>query len=192
MLAASIRSGALAFLLLVPFIPGEVNPRNVFISALLALPGLYFLLSSSLAEDATRQYVIADPDSAGAIFRAMLVLASAIFFFFLLKTRWAERYPSDFKLVYLGAWLMFLPVPLTLYSSVIGDRFAYYLMPIQAMIFARARYLLPRNNWMLIAIHGTLAVFLLVWITYSTLFKGCYIPYQSWLFSMPNSSRYIY
>ena len=192
LLAASIHSSALAFLLLVPFIPGEVSLRNVLISTLLALPGLYFMLSSSLAEEAAQQYVIADPDAAGAIFRSILVLGTALFFFYFLKRKWSKLYPSDIKLVYLSAWLMLLPVPLALYSSVIGDRLAYYLMPFQAMIFARARYLLPRSNWVLIAAHAALALFLLVWIKYSTHFQLCYTPYQSWLLSMPNSIRYIY
>jgi len=74
--------------------------------------------------------------------------------------------------------LLLLPV-----SSVIADRFSYYLIPIQTMIFARLPFLPFRQN---AAFHaalpyvGLLLVFT-VWSQLSGHFRECYIPYQTWL-----------
>ncbi|NBB99157.1 MAG: EpsG family protein, partial [Alphaproteobacteria bacterium] len=81
----------------------------------------------------------------------------------------------------------FLLIPV---STVIGDRFGYYLIPIQAMIFARIPFLQFRTN---AALHaalpylGLLLVFT-VWTQLSWHFQQCYIPYQTWIFGFPGGN----
>ena len=58
-----------------------------------------------------------------------------------------KTYYLDYSLVSLGSIgmvLLFLVVP---FSSVISDRFGYYLIPIQAMIFARLPFLPFKNHY---------------------------------------------
>jgi hypothetical protein len=191
--AAGFHSSALAFLLLLPLIPGKLSVRNLLLASILALPGLYFLVTSDAADLAVQRYVARDVEAAGALLRiALLVLTSGAFLLFL-QRRWRHEYPEDFKMVYVGTLLMLLPLPLAIYSSVIGDRFGYYLVPIQAMIFARVHYLLPRGGAIIsIALHGMLLAFLLVWVSLSAHFAQCYVPYKTWLFGIPSAQQLLY
>ena len=77
-------------------------------------------------------------------------------------------------------------------SSVIGDRLGYYLLPIQAMIFARAPFLRTglNRNFVILAPYLGFLLFFGVWTTLSHHFSACYLPYQTWLFGFPDFSRY--
>ena len=55
---------------------------------------------------------------------------------FKLAPYWRRQFPYDYKLAMLGSWMM-LTLFFIFVSSVI-DRFGYYLIPIQAMIFAKS------------------------------------------------------
>jgi hypothetical protein len=78
--------------------------------------------------------------------------------------------------------LLLVPV-----SSVIADRFGYYLIPIQSMIFARLPFLPFRTNSALHSAIPYLALILVftVWSQLSWHFRECYIPYQTWIFGFP-------
>jgi len=75
--------------------------------------------------------------AAGAPFRsAFLALPGAIFLLFLAR-KWREQSIKDYLLVRLFSYLMAAMFPISFLSSVIGDRFGYYLYPIQLVILAR-------------------------------------------------------
>ncbi|TVR44671.1 MAG: hypothetical protein EA386_13775 [Rhodobacteraceae bacterium] len=164
----------------------------MFLAAGLAIPGSLLLLSGEAGEVATSRYVGTGVDAAGAAFRVGFLAVSALYFFWYLRRNWREEFPQDFKLAMIGALLMLLMMGLLPLSSVIADRLAYYLIPIQAMIFARIPFLSLRKDRSLhVALPYilTLAVFA-VWASLSWHFERCYIPYQTWLFGYPEQIRF--
>jgi hypothetical protein len=191
--AASFHSSAIVFLLLVPLVLAAFSWRRLVLSALLAIPGAFALLSTDAAETATGRYVDTGIDAAGAAFRTGLLFVTAIFFFLLLRKRWAAVFPKDYKLVFIGSLTMMALIVVLPISSVISDRLGYYLIPIQAMIFARVPFLPIRaNRQLLIAAPylGLLLVFA-VWTVWSWHFQQCYVPYQTWLFGYPEGRYYL-
>ena len=187
-LAVGFHASALVFLLLLPLATGGYTADRLMLSAILALPGVYFLASSEAAEVATSRYVGTGIDAAGAIFRVGILGLSAVYFFMFVRKKWKNAWPQDYSLVSVGAIGMALTFLLLPISTVIGDRFGYYLIPIQTMIFARLPFLPFRRNPTL---HSALPYFglilvLAVWSQFSWHFRECYIPYQTWIFGFPN------
>lgn len=188
-LAASLfHSSAAVFILLAPMVHGEYSGSRIAMAGLLAIPGALALLTGSDAQIAVSRYVGTGVDSAGAIFRFGLLLATGVLFFVLIRVAWKRRFPQDFRLVALGALLMVGLFPLVFVSTVIGDRVAYYLIPMQAVIFARFPYLGRRfiPFEMTFAPYLVLGLMLFVWVNNSRLFEQCYVPYQSWIFGFPH------
>ena len=75
-------------------------------------------------------------------------------------------------------------------STIISDRYAYYLIPIQAIIFARIPYLPFKSHH---SFHSSLPyvcllLVLIVWTQTSWHFEECYIPYKSWIFGLPGGN----
>lgn len=181
---STFHSSVLAFLLLTPLATGNYSLRRIVLSILLAIPGSYFLAQSDAAQLALDRYVDTGIDAFGAIFRVGLLAISAAFYFVFLRRRWKESYPADFALVSMGAWMMLALLPVVGVSSIVADRLGYYLVPIQAMMFARIPYLgLHRGRKIMAAMPymGLLIVFS-YWSLNSYHFQSCYVPYQSWLF----------
>ena len=108
-------------------------------------------------------------------------------FVLFLRRKWQTQLPADFKLAIIGALLMLGMFAVLPISSVIADRLAYYLLPIQAMIFARLPSLpMTSNRKFHTAFPFILVgVTFIVWTSLSGLFKQCYLPYQTWLFGFP-------
>jgi hypothetical protein len=79
--------------------------------------------------------------------------------------------------------IMLVLLPLVFVSSVIADRIAYYLMPVQIVILARFSRLnkgvLP--PFVLSMPFVASGIVLIGWTALSALFAGCYVPYTSWL-----------
>lgn len=186
-LAAGLHSSALVFMLLLPVARGRYTRGRLVLAAILALPGAYFLASGEAAEVATSRYIDSGIDAAGAAFRGGILGLSALYFFMFVRRRWMGAFPGDYSLASVGAIGMALAFLLVQISTVIGDRFGYYLIPIQTLIFARLPFLPFRRN---AALHsaapylGLLLVFT-VWAQLSGLFQQCYIPYQTWIFGFP-------
>lgn len=189
-LAAGFHASALVFLLLLPVTSGRYSKRRLLLGALLALPGAFLLASSVGAEVATHRYIGTGIEALGAAFRVGMLGLSALYFFLFLRTRWIEAFPRDYSLAGIGAIGMALAVLLIPVSTVIGDRFGYYLIPIQAMIFARIPFLPLRNNRTLHAALPYLGLLLVftVWTLNSWHFQQCYIPYDTWLFGFPDGN----
>lgn len=187
MLAAGFHASALVFVLLLPVATGRYTRGRLIIAAGLALPGAYFLGSSEAAELATSRYIETDIDAVGAAFRVGILSLSALYFFVFVRKKWISAFSVDYSLASIGAIGMVLAFLLIPISTVIGDRFGYYLIPIQVMIFARLPFLPFRRN---AALHsaapylGLLLIFT-VWTQLSNHFQQCYMPYQTWIFGFP-------
>lgn len=187
-IASGFHSSALVFLLLLPLATGSYTRRRLALAIILAIPGLVLLANSESAEIATSRYMGTGIEAYGATFRLGTLGLSAIYFFYFVREKWKRTYPLDYSLASIGAMGMALVFLLLPFSSVIGDRFGYYLIPIQAMIFARLPFLPFKSAR---ALHcalpylGLLMV-LLVWTQLSWHFQQCYVPYKSWLFGLPD------
>ena len=186
-LATGFHSSAIIFILLLPLATGKYTQRRLTLAAILALPGVYYLATSEAAEVAASRYMETGSDAAGAVFRIGILGLSAIYFFVFVRRKWSLAFPSDYSLASVGAIGMALTFLLIPFSTVIGDRFGYYLIPIQSMIFARLPFLPFHRN---AALHyaapylGLLLIFT-VWSKLSLHFQMCYIPYQTWIFGFP-------
>ncbi|RTL97066.1 EpsG family protein [Ancylobacter aquaticus] len=191
-LAGGVHSSALLFLLLAPLVRGQYSWDRLALASLMAIPGGLALLSTDNAALATSRYVNTGVDAAGAAFRVGLLVLTALFFFIILRRKWASAFPRDYKLAALGAGAMIATMFMVPVSSVIGDRLGYYLVPIQAMIFARVPYLPLRaqRTFYIIVPYLALVLFLATWVMRSSLFTPCYMPYQTWLFGPLDPSKY--
>jgi hypothetical protein len=183
-LAAAFHGSTLVFALLVPFVFGRYSVRNVLLGGLLAVPGLFALQATEAAEIANTRYIIRDMDAGGAVFRVGLLMATGVFYTLYLSKRWRVVFPSSHKLVSLLALGMIGLGALLPLSTVIADRFGYYLNIPQLMIFAAIPWLYPRGHASLIkfAPYAALAVLFLAWTLLSNHFERCYEPYSVWFF----------
>lgn len=186
-LATGFHSSALIFMLLLPVSMGGYTRNRLILSAVLSVPGIFFLAMGEAADVAVSRYVGAGNEAEGGIFRTSVLTMSGLYFFLFLRKKWIRTWPQDYSLASIGAIGMMLAVLLIPISTVIGDRVGYYFIPIQAMIFARIPFLPFRAN---AALHsalpylGLLLVFI-VWTQLSSQFQRCYTPYQSWIFGFP-------
>lgn len=193
LLAGAIHSSALVFLLLTPLATGRLTPLRVVAAVLLAVPGLLLIGQSDDAEVAISRYVGSGVDAFGAAFRVGIVALSGIYFFVFLRQAWAEEFPEEYDLASCGAWLMIVSLALLPLSTVIADRFAYYLLPMQALIFARIPFLsVPRANLLAVMPYVGLLLVFVVWSHQSSLFEACYVPYRTWLFGFPEYATYVW
>lgn len=189
-IGAGFHASALVFLLLLPVATGRYTKSRLIIAALLAIPGAYFLASGENGEVASGRYIGTSIEAFGAIFRVGMLGLSALYFFLFVRKKWLRYFPHDYSIASIGALGMSLTLFILPLSSVIGDRFGYYLIPIQAMIFARIPYLYFKSNH---AFHSsfpylTLLLVFGVWSQFSGHFHQCYIPYDSWLFGLPSGN----
>lgn len=182
-IAASLHQSALIFMLLAPLVSGNYSRTRIAGAVILAIPGIILLVSSSGAELANTRYIESDRDAAGAAFRVAVGVVTGIYFLIVLRRPWRALFDHDFKLAHVGAVAMLAIVMILPLSTIIADRVAYYLIPIQGMIFSRIPNLASRRDRkvQILAPYIGLFTMLTVWITYSSHAKDCYSPYQSWL-----------
>ena len=181
--AYTFHRSAAAFLLLAPFVNGEFSPWRVALGGLLALPGLYYLTSSETFVAYSQAYFGTTTEAFGAPYRTALLALTGIAFLWFLDRKWKALYIRDYKLVKLASYLMVAVFPFTFLSSVGGDRYGYYLALIQLTILARLPFLIKQEEYSTIFAFVPYAVggvFLLTWISLSSIFAICYIPYQMW------------
>ncbi|WP_164516551.1 EpsG family protein [Minwuia thermotolerans] len=180
LLGATFHSSILLFLAFAPFVVGRFNRENVLIAAILALPGLYLLSLTEAAGIAESRYIETELEASGAVFRLAILGLTGLFFLLALAPDWRRKFPDDYKLAAMGAWAMISVLSLLLVSTVIGDRFGYYLIPVQAMIFARIPYLslATSRQFFTIMPYAALTFVFVVWTQLSWHFEQCYIPYR--------------
>jgi hypothetical protein len=191
-IASGFHSSACIFLLLTALVGRGHLKTRLFASLLLAVPGVFFLVSGESADLAISRYVGAGIDAQGALYRTALLFFTGLGFVTFLRTDWEYKYPNDFRLILFGAVMMMLVLPLVGFSSVIADRLGYYLVPLQTAIFARIPFLELRRNAIVLAIFPYVLLFsvLTVWTIWSVHFNYCYLPYDSWILDVPDHYRY--
>jgi hypothetical protein len=180
---ALFHTSAIVFLALAPFVRLTLTQATAVMAAVLVLPGMFFMFGEAAGFYADR-YIGTNIDAAGAPYRvAMLALVGA-YFLLVLRHDFRERFPLDYQLVLIGVSIMLGTLAILPLSSVMSDRFGYYVTPIQLMILARLPYLMrPGTQEQLMGIvpYVGLGVVLVVWTTNSSLVQQCYLPYQTWL-----------
>ncbi|MEP1201230.1 EpsG family protein [Tateyamaria sp.] len=190
MIGFLFHSSILIFILIAPFAGGILNRRRMLVSALLAVPGVLALLSSDSASLAQGRYINSGVEAAGSAFRLGLLFLTGLLFFSKLAPAWRRQFPGDYSLAVVGGFFMVGFLSMYFISTVIGDRFGYYLVPLQAMIIARIPYLNlgKSKNTLTIAPYAVLSFVFVVWMQLSWHFQKCYLPYQSWIFGVPGGS----
>lgn len=186
-LAAAFHGSALVFALLGPFVIGRYSVRNMLLAGLLAVPGGFALLVTEAAEIANSRYIIGGADAGGAIFRVGLLVATGVVYQLYLSKRWQTVFPRSHTLVSMLALGMIGLGPLLLLSTVIADRFGYYLNVPQLMIYAAIPRLYPQGSAQLIKLapYAALSVLFFAWTLLSEHYARCYVPYEVWI-SQPN------
>ena len=189
--AAAFHNSAIVFILLAPLVLGKYSRRRLFFAAILALPGAFFLSGSEQASVAASRYINSDVDAAGALFRVGVLGLSGLYFQMFLRRKWEQAFPADFKLAMIGSLMMVATLVLVPVSSVIADRLAYYLIPLQVLILTRIPYFQWRSSRQLHAVFPYALLFsvFVVWTSLSGLFDQCYRPYQTWIFGYPEMVR---
>ncbi len=182
-LATGIHSSAIVFLLLIPFTTGRYNNNRLLASVFIAIPALFLFTFLESAQTAKSIYVGTDREAYGAIFRLSILALSGFYFILFVKKKWFQRFRSDYSIVSIGSISMILLPFLMVISTIIGDRYGYYLIPIQAMIFSRLPYLPFKMNHNIHIIFPYLILFLVfvTWTQTSWHFQKCYIPYDNWI-----------
>lgn len=176
-------TSAIVFLALAPFIPFRLTRATIALAALLVLPGMYFMFTEA-AEFYADRYVGTGLDAAGGLYRSAMLAAVGSYFLLALRQTFQERFPADHTVAVIGAWIMIGTLAILPISTVMSDRFGYYVAPIQLMIMARLPYLLRpggRAQFVSAAPYLMLGIMLIVWTANSRLFHMCYLPYQTWL-----------
>tara|TARA_Y200000002_G_scaffold131739_1_gene108572 strand:+ start:58868 stop:59908 length:1041 start_codon:yes stop_codon:yes gene_type:complete len=183
-LATCFHSSAIIFVLLVPFASGRFNNTRLAIMGLFTIPCLFSFYFLDSAQWALSTYVGTGLESYGAAFRIFFLVLSGMYFYLCLKNKWLQTFPKDYSLVSLGSIGMVMIVFLLPISTIISDRFGYYLIPIQAIIFARIPYLPFKSNHSLNCALPYLGLFLVffAWTKMSWHFKECYVPYDNLFF----------
>ena len=186
LLASTFHNSAIIFLILAPLAGENYSRSRLYLAALLAIPGVVTLLSIDAASAAFSRYIDTDREASGAIFRTGLMSITGLGYFLILRKKWKYKFPQDYQFVTLGALSLCAVIGLIPISTVIADRFSYYLILVQAMIFARIPYLPIRNSkqFYTAAPYLALGLLFIVWTSTSSLFTKCYIPYSSWLLSI--------
>ena len=187
-LASTFHVSAIIFIVISPLSFGGSKKKRILFQLSSLCASLPLIASSEAMGMALFRYVGTGAEAAGAAFRLLVLLLTAFYFLLFLRVKWKRISPSDYSIVTIGvAGMLFIMLLLPL-SSVISDRLGYYLIPIQAMIFARIPFLPMKSLGELhraLPYVGLYLVFL-VWSLMSKNFESCYLPYQSWLFGFPN------
>lgn len=192
-IGGSFHNSILVFLLLAPLVGGQYTRNRLILSGLLAIPGMVALASTRSAEVMQSRYIDSNTEAAGAIFRVSILLATGVFFHWKLKQDWRRLYSNEFKLVSIGSLMMLAFAPVMLASTVIADRFGYYLIPIQLIIFTRMPLMMRGERYQklyCVAPYAGLLLMFAVWTQKSWIFQLAYLPYETWLFGFPSNSRY--
>jgi hypothetical protein len=182
-IGGTFHNSALGFLPLSTFLfPGGTSVK-AFFGLLVTAPVISALAGSSAVETYSSLYVNSGIEAEGGRFRAIPIAVTGLVFLKWLRLSWKNRYPQDYMRMLIFSVGFVLVLPLVFYSSVMGDRFGYYLMPLAYLAQARA-YKLFQDKFTFLAFFVPQLVdivYLLAWCLSSWIFSVCYVPYQTWL-----------
>jgi hypothetical protein len=178
---ALFHTSAIVFLALAPFVRLRITWATAALAAALVLPGMYFMFAEA-ADFYADRYIGTGIDAAGGLYRAAMLAIVGAYFLLVLRQAFRKRFPADYQLTLIGAWIMLGTLAILPLSSVMSDRFGYYVTPIQLVILARLPYRVRSQGHLItLAPYAALGLMLVVWTTSSAMFQQCYLPYQSWL-----------
>jgi hypothetical protein len=190
-LATGFHISAVAFLVLFPFTSGKYNYSRILISGVIMVFILYVIKNTTSGQHTSDMYIGTDREAYGAIYRIGMLTLSGIFFFLILQKKWKKHFPEDYGIVVLGALGMIMLLFLVPISTIITDRYGYYLIPLQIMIFARIPYLqfyFKRNHIIYSSLPYLSLIFvLIIWTLTSWHFNKCYVPYKNLIFDLSMS-----
>jgi hypothetical protein len=181
LIAATFHQTAILFLGLAPLIRIEKTIATVGFALLLSAPALY-LISTDLIGFYSERYGEAAIDSTGAPFRTGVLALVGAAFLLTMQGRWRRAFPDDHELYLIASLLMIASFPVALYSSTVGDRLGYYLIPFQVVVLTRIPILFKKDP--LVPVYAAapyvgFLVFFALWTNFSALFEQCYLPYRS-------------
>lgn len=183
---------AILFIFLLPLIYGKYSKRRIILALIFAVPGIYVILNESNAGQIVDRYVGAGIDAIGGVFRVGLLSLTGLAFIVLLSKKWERTFSQTYKITTIFSLIMISLILVIPFSSVIGDRLGYYLIPIQAMILAGIPFL-PIQKYRVIyslAPYLIIGLTFLIWTSISWHFQKCYIPYNTWLFGFPENNLF--
>ena len=191
-LASLTHFSATIFFCMIPLIHGNNLKRRIFTVFLILIPSVYFLMvTTNLGVSASNRFSQSGPEAQGALFRVTLLTATAMFYLLIMRRKWKKILPKSSRLATLSSFVMISILPLTLVSSMVGDRLSYFLIPLQAMILSNIPFL-PIRQYRLIysvAPYFILGFTFLIWTSFSWHFQECYLPYKNWIFGFPLERR---
>jgi hypothetical protein len=183
LLAATFHRSAIGLMAIAPFMFGGSRTLKQALGILGAVGFVFAVSGGEAVQQYSELYVTSGVEAGGGRYRAIPIFLAGVWFVASLRKKWSVVFPQDYNLVSLLSIALLLVLPLGLYSTVMGDRFGYYLMPIEYLVFARGQFLVPSQERVL-AFLGPLAigvVYLVAWWNLSVLATDCYFPYQTWL-----------
>lgn len=183
LLAAGFHSSALLFFGLLPILKWGFSDIRIIVASVASSFVAVIALQSSVYETYSELYVNTNVDAVGGIFRTITLGITGIYFIFFSRHRWRIAFPKDYDFFFITSIIMIAVPPLTLYSSVMGDRIGYYFAIPQYMIWSRAYLLYTGDLRTLTTIAPAiiLLVQLVGWVSLSWIFVSCYGNYSMWL-----------
>lgn len=195
-IAATLHASAFVFLLLAPFVRGGFSMGRIATAGALAVPAALLFVGGALAEVIVERYAAGGlaREAEGAIFRLIPIAATGAFHLLVMRHDWALRFPRDVRLANFGSAIMLATLAVVGVSSVAGDRLGYFVMPLQAMIFARIPHLRlgPLKPLFVAGPYLGLGIILGYWVYSSWIFRVCYADYRMWLFGFPRDMTHIF
>lgn len=194
-LASLFHTSAIVFILLWPLARKGLTKKAMAITALLAIPSSIFILNLEGSLHAITRHIL-DKEAAvafGAPIRLALLSLTGLLFLRYFSNEWKYRYDFDYDLVklgsiimisipvfYAGSYILSFAIGYHYMTSVTGDRFGYYLVPLQLIILARLPMFYRRKITYLLRVapYIFLGLILYTWTQISTIYEKCYSPYQ--------------
>lgn len=177
------KSAIISFIFLIPFL----NYLIIIFSILFVIINITFLMTLFIDElrRVIEQYIIVQYTSQGAILRSLVLLPSLIFHYLLLKF---NAYSINERRLFMTYSILVVLVMLLVFIKplTIVDRFALYLIPLSAILYAKFAYILKDTTNVLL--YKLLIVFftfflLFTWLNFSG-HQSYWVPYKNVIFNI--------
>lgn len=181
--AALFHKTAVIILPLVAFAATENRAAMLGIGGALGVI-LYYLLVNASIDTLMQNYVEAEYDAQGAAVRVAMNVLPALLFLIFQKRLQLDDFDRKLWRNFSYAALAALGMLAVLQSSVVVDRLALYLIPLQLVVFSRLPFAFRKgeaaNGLLTIGVISYSATVQLVWLT-SAANAQYWLPYKMWL-----------
>jgi hypothetical protein len=144
---------------------------------------LYYLLLNAGIDTLMQNYVEAEYDAQGAAVRVSMNVLPAVIFLLFQKRFGFDEFDRKLWRNFSLAALVALVLLMVMQSSVVVDRLALYLIPLQLVVFSRLPFAFSRggapNGLLTIGVIAYSAAVQFVWLTAAT-HADYWIPYKIW------------